>query len=97
MSNIPVIKITIDHMRHSLLSAMSDYAVQLDEQIKLAVDDALQPDRIQKFLNDIARKEIDLAIEKCVSGYFRRGDGARAVESVVMQQLKEREGLMNYE
>ena len=87
-SNYPIVRITIENMKYTLLAAMEDQIGNMDEQIKIAIDQACEPERIQQMLNDVSKKEIDKAVTSEIERFFRYGNGMMAIKEAVSKQLE---------
>lgn len=87
MNSIPVVRLEVEYMKHSILHAFADYQVQVDEQVKRAVDAACTPDNLQRILNAEVKQEIERAIKSEVEHFFRYGSGKDAVRAAVLAVL----------
>jgi hypothetical protein len=85
----PIIKIEIEHMKHSLFHAFNEQMFSLDESFKAALDEATKPEKIQAIVNDAANKHIADAIEEEVRRYFCQGDGRKIIAEKVKEKLAE--------
>lgn len=86
--SIPIIKIEIESMRQSIVHAFRNQLLGIDEQFKLALDEACQPEKIQKLLTDSANSAIKEAIEEEVRHFFEKGNGRKLVAEKVREKLE---------
>lgn len=89
MNAPPMIRIEIDHMRQSLVTAFQEHQLQMDQMFKSAVEEALRPDQIQSFFDSEARRTIRETMKREIEGYFRSGDGRNLVRERAIQVLEE--------
>lgn len=69
--------------------AFSKQLLNLDEQFKVAVENATKPEAIQKLLNAKAHEYIHESINQEVKHYFLYGDGLLAIKEQVRKKLDE--------
>ena len=87
--NSPIIRIEIERMHHGFLAMIHEESLKIDEQMKVALDAALQPERIQAILNEHAKIAIDSAIKDEISNFFRSGKGREVIRDAVVKKLDE--------
>lgn len=85
--NQPLIRITVDQMKYSIVAAMQEHIAQLDEQMKVAIDEAIKPESLQPLLNEMAQREIHTAIREEISRFFRYGSGRKVIKELVAKEL----------
>ena len=86
---IPIIKIEIEHMKQAVHHAFNKQVLSLDENFKVALNEATKPEKIQAIVNDAANKCIADAIEEEVRRYFCQGDGRKIIAEKVKEKLAE--------
>lgn len=90
--NVPIIKIEIEGMKHTIMHAMTQYIAQMDEDIQNAIERACKPEIIATIIEETARKEISQAVANEVECFYKYGPGRTAIrEAVVNSLLKEEE------
>ena len=89
MMNIPVIRLELEGMKHSILTALHEVAVGMDADIQQAVNDFCEQGHLRKVIQDAVKREITAAIEKNIASYFRYGDGNKAIQEMVDKMRKE--------
>ena len=87
---IPIVRLEVEQMKHSILMACSEYAVQMDADIQAAVEEACKPEHISAVIRKYAHEEIDNAIKEEIKQFYRYGDGRKVVKEVVGAMLSER-------
>lgn len=87
MDNIPIIRIEIEHMKASLLTAITEHNVQMDEYVRLAIDKFCDPDNLKKIVNAVVDRELEQAIAEEVVRFFRHGNGRQAIVEAVQKRL----------
>jgi hypothetical protein len=89
MLNTPIIRVEIEGIRQQLVHAFHQSLLDLDAQFKLAVDRALDPERIQQILDEEARRTLDLILAQETRRFFTNGPGLAAVRATVNERLDE--------
>lgn len=85
---MPVIKFDIEGMRHTMLMYLSEYAAQMDKDIKDAVDDFCTDGNLTRIIRETAQRQIKLAVEEEVSKFFQySGEGRKMVALAVREAL----------
>jgi len=87
MSEIPVIRLTVESMKHSILKALSEYELLLGKELRDAVEAFCTPEHIQGIMQREVQAVLTAAIRDEVDRYYRRGDGRAAVEQAVHDAL----------
>lgn len=75
MNNIPVIRVQLEGLRHSVQHAFSEEMLQYDEYVQKALEEALEPNKIAREITRLAELEVQHALKKAVEDYFKFGDG----------------------
>ncbi len=88
MNPIPVIRIEVEAMKQTMFHAFHEQTLKLDEQFKLAIEDACKPEKIQSILTQAANKYIKEAVEDEVKSYFLFGDGRKHIAEQVKAKLE---------
>lgn len=85
--HIPLIRLEVEGMRHTLVTALTQHQAMLDEELVKAVNTYCEPDNISRIIQEMAREELGRAIAEEVENFFRRGNGRAAVAKAVKQAL----------
>lgn len=88
MNTIPVIRLEVEHMKHSIVAALSEYTAQIDEDLKNAVDAFCRPENLKRIIEETVNKELKIEIERQVQNFFRYGAGQQAIAYAVTQRLE---------
>lgn len=91
--NLPIVRIEIESMRHSLKAMLSEHAQALDESMRQAVDEALKPENVAQFLQEQVRIQMRAAISDEIQRAFGYTSAGRAaIREAVMLHLEEQFG-----
>lgn len=85
--NVPVVRLTVDGMKYSLLATLREHCLELDEQVQRAVEAACEPAALQVMLNEVAAKEIRLAVSQEIERFYRYGKGREVIKDIVAAKL----------
>lgn len=83
----PIIRLEIDGMKRSIVSALTHYQAQIDEDINRAVEEYCQPENIAEIIQQAANDAIDSAIREEVKNFFLYGEGRRTIAESVKESL----------
>lgn len=86
-SNAPLVHLTVKGMEYSLLAAISEHCLELDEQMQQAVKAATEPAALQVMLNEVAEREIRAAVSQEVERFWRYGRGREVIKDTVAAKL----------
>ncbi len=91
MNNIPIIRLEIEGMKHTVHQCLSEYAARMDSDVQAAIDEALTPENIRAIIRAAASREIKDAIESEIHRFFTYDPtGAKFIRDAVDVELKER-------
>lgn len=85
--NVPVIRLEVDRLRMSVLTALSEYSVQMDADLAAAIDAYCTPENIRAIIDGYVQKTIDQAVREEVDRFFRYGKGRAAVRRAVDEAM----------
>ena len=86
--SFPYIRLEIDHMKHALMVALSEYQAKFDSELQSAVDAYFEPENIRRVVAENVKRTIDEAIRRELDSCFKYGDGAGLVREVVNNVLE---------
>lgn len=93
--NIPIVRITLEHMKAEIVQAMSDYFDRSKHDVQKAVEAVCTEEHVAQLLSQSIEKELRIAIQEEVHKFFTYGEGREAVletvRSRLSEELKERE------
>ena len=89
--NIPIIKLEIQGMRHTVCTALTQHTAVLDENIQKAVEEFCRPESLDALVRKIALQEINSAVSEEIQNFFRwSGNGRKAIKEAVIKAMDER-------
>lgn len=86
--SIPIIRLEVERMKHSMVAAMSEYKAQIDADLQAAVEAFCSPENLRAVIADATNRELKRAIEEAVTHFFRSGAGREAVREAVLARLE---------
>jgi hypothetical protein len=95
MDSIPIVRLTLDHMKHTIVHAMTEYTVKLDGTIKAAIESAVDNFDYEReigalaegILRDGIRQAIKAAVNQAI---VYNDDFQKEIEKAVRAQLPKR-------
>lgn len=92
MNDMPIVTITLDHMKHTLQHAFAGSLGEIQEIAEQEIEACCSTGHIAELVKQHARDEINRAIQAALSNYFRVGDGRTAIVEGIAEEL----GKMGY-
>lgn len=89
--NLPIIRLEVEGMRRSIVTALTEHQAKMDEDVRNAVEAYCQPENITRIIHEAARQALDNAIKEEVKAFFWNGEGRKAVAAAVKESLLKRE------
>lgn len=86
---IPILKLELDHMRHSMAIALTEYTQRLDETLHQAVEAYCTPENLTRVINEQVEKTMGDVIKDEVRVWFTHGDGRKVIIAEVQRRLSE--------
>ena len=87
MTEIPIIKMTLEGMRLSILQAFNDYAAKRDADVRQAVAEFCESGNIEKIIAEAVQVHVARAIDEEVRNYFNYGEGRKTIAALVTQRM----------
>jgi hypothetical protein len=84
---IPIVRLEVDGMKHSILQALSTYATDLSEEIKSAVERFCTPENIQAVIDREVHSVISRVVGEEVDRFYRSGAGRAVISQAVQERL----------
>jgi hypothetical protein len=84
---IPILRLTLESSRMSIVQAFSEYAAQRDEMLVAAVNDYCTPENLRAVVAENVRSVLDAVIREEVERYYRHGAGRKVVRDEVERLL----------
>jgi len=89
--NMPIVRLEVEHMKHSIQMACTEYIAKMDADIQAAVERVCTPEHISDVVCRAAKETIDKAVDEEVRSFYRYGAGREAVRKAVVDTLTEKE------
>lgn len=84
---VPIIRLEVEAMRHTIQVALSQHSAQLDQNIQSAIEEYCTADNIERVVKKAAAAALDVAIKEEVDRFFRYGAGREAVAASVKESI----------
>lgn len=87
--NIPIIRLEVEGMKHTLLTALSHHSAEMDANVQQAVESYCTEANLTAVINETVKYEMDMAVKEEVRNFFGYGKaGRRAVKEAIEEYLK---------
>jgi len=87
--NIPIVRLEIEGMKHSVQTALTEYIMQMDEDIHVAIEKVITPDNISLVISDSVARTLKDVLQTEIDSLFRYGDGRRVLRKTVRSLIWE--------
>ena len=88
--NVPIIQLSIESMKHTLHTALTEHAALMDTSIQQAVEEYCTPENIDSVVKKAAMQALDIAVKEEIRNFFGFGRAGRAaVREAVVAWLDE--------
>jgi hypothetical protein len=94
--SMPVIRLELETMRHSICAAFSDYVTKLDEDVQAAVEAFCTPSNLKAIIETQVRQTLTAAIQDEIKAFYSCGDGRKAVKEAIQRRLSENKTELDY-
>jgi hypothetical protein len=85
---IPIIKLEIEGMKHTILTALMEETAAIDRGVQEALEKLCTEENIARIVHDEARRQIEAALKEEVQNFFRWSNAGRAaVREAVHEHL----------
>jgi hypothetical protein len=85
--NIPIIKLEVEGMRHTVMCALMEHQAKMDASIQAAIDAACTPENIDRVVQEAAGRALKEVIQAEVAKFFNWGPGREVVAAAVKAKL----------
>jgi hypothetical protein len=89
MENIPVIRLEVQGMKHTMMVALQQYQVNLDADIQQAIADYLTEENVSRVVRESVRSAIELVLREEVLKFYQYGEGRKMVQQIIQSSLGE--------
>ena len=88
MNVSPIIRLEIGQMKHTVQAMLMEHAAMMDEQVKLALDDALTPENIDGVIRRTVKACVSEAVSQEIQEFFRYSNpGRQAIRDAVKEHM----------
>lgn len=88
---LPLIRLDVQNMRHSMAVALSKYTTELDETLQAALEAYCTPQNLERVIQSEVTKVLDQVIREEVKNWFIYGEGRKAIKEAVEKKLRDSE------
>ena len=88
MNDIPIIRLELERMKYSLVTALVDHNKEMDSMIQDAVDRYCTPENLYRIVTEQAQAAVKSCVEDKVSRFYKYGEGAEIVQKLVSETLR---------
>jgi t-SNARE complex subunit (syntaxin) len=92
MMNLPVIRIEVERMRHSITTLLTEYQAQMDSYVRDAVDKFCEEDNLRAIIGASVNTELRRAIDDEIKTFYTDGEGRKVIREVVENVFSRGEG-----
>lgn len=85
---MPVVRLEINHMRHTILAALTNHAIELDSYIQAALEEVCDERNVAAIVKNEAESQIKIALQEEVRNFFKYGSGRKALKAAVCEYLE---------
>lgn len=89
MSEIPVIRIELERMRHTFCAMLGEHMAKMDRDIRAAIEAEITPERVGAMLRQQAAETLREAIKSALEASVRYGAGAATLRQMVDARVRE--------
>lgn len=93
MNRIPIIRLEVEGMRHTVAAMLTEHAAKMDADIQAAVDEYCTDGNLARVVRSAARQAIEDAVKEEVRNFFSWSNtGRMAIREAVHKHLEEQYG-----
>ena len=85
--SVPVVRLEVGYMKHAILHAFTEYAAQIDVDVKSAVEKFCTPENVKTIIGKAVQDTLKSAIEDEIDKFFRYGAGRKFLAEAVKKKL----------
>ena len=89
--HLPIIRLEIEGIRNTLMVALTEQQLAMDDYIKESVDAFCDPENIKILVRNAATQALADAIKAEVKEFFWKGEGRKAVAEAVKTSILNKE------
>ena len=85
---VPIIRLEIERMRQTVLTALSGYTAAIDAEVEEAVERYCRPENLRVVIQEAVEREMNAAVKEEVRNFFREArPGRQLVRLAVNKHL----------
>lgn len=88
MDGYPVIRFTMEGMKHTVLQALQEHNLAMDEYVKEAINKVMTQENITAIVRETIAKEMRLALVGDIESFFKYGEGHKIVREAAHAFLR---------
>jgi len=89
-NGIPIIcRLEVEGMKHSILTALSKYNLQIDEYVNEAVEELCTQENIKRIIDDTVSEIIPRVIKDSLQSLFLYGPVREAIDKAIKEKFSE--------
>lgn len=89
MTNLPIIRLEVERMRHSIVAMLTEAELKIDQNIQQALDAYCTPENLTRVITQELKQTLDSVIKEEVKNFFTYGEGRKVVKAAVIKKLEE--------
>ena len=91
--NPPIIRLEVESMRYTVMTALTKHAAQMDADVQNAVDRYLTEENVIKIIDETVRDCVNSAVKEEIQRQFiYSGAGRKAIREAVAQYMEKHWG-----
>jgi hypothetical protein len=96
MKEFPVLRIELQSMIHSIQAAFSENIMQLDFDVKTAIDEFCRPENLRQIVQNQVSTVLKNVIQQEIHNYYTYGDGREVIKAAIKNRLDNNETSLDY-
>ncbi|MNQ58436.1 hypothetical protein D3C85_726420 [compost metagenome] len=88
---VPIIRLELEGMRHSMLMAFSEHQGILEDEVRAAVENYCTHENLSLIIQAEAKRCLDAAVKRAIGDYFSYGEGKESVKAAVLEMINKGE------
>ena len=85
MNELPIIRLELEHMKQTMMTALVNYNAEITDYVDAALQDAIESFPFRETVKNIAHE----SIQKMLSNYFAYGQGYEMLNKALEHPLAE--------
>jgi hypothetical protein len=87
MMPLPVLRLELEGMKAAILRSFTEYTVQMDLDIRDAIERVCRPENLKRIVNEEVAKAVNEIVRSEVSSFYNYGEGAGSIRRLVGEIL----------